>query len=273
MNPTDTIGITDFLVLVYKFLKRNLLLIGAITMVGFAIGLAYSYQKASYYSSELVGFTDIVDQTTLLEILGPLTTLTDEKNHAELANKLGISVEQAAQIRALEFASSRHTKTSHAPQATDKKLGELIVVKSTVYDQSVFLDLEKGITHYLAENNFIQTTKNLELAKTQHLISEITTNLNMLDSLFRSSSDKKVSAMVSITKELNPVNYNEALLNLEDLKIRSQIIQPFTVVSSFYKVNKPSNKSLLIVTAATVAFFILSLLIVFVRELHQLASR
>jgi len=269
MNPSDNIGLTDFLVIVFKFCKRNFIIVTSITLIGLAIGIFYSSQKQEYYLSEMIGFSNIVDNTALLEILTPLSTLTDEGNYDELSSKLGISTEEASQIRVLKFANSKHTKTSHSPSVTDKKLGKLIAVSIETYDRAILPKLENGISKYLNDNPYIKTLEKLELQKTENLINEISSNIALIDSL--NKQPNKSNSTVSIQHEINPFNYKEALLEVETLKVDIQTLRVFTVVSSFYKVQKTSNKSILITIAATLAFFVMGLMIVFIQELAQLA--
>jgi len=270
MNPSDNIGLTDFLVLAYKFFKRNLIIFISFTLIGLTIGIVYNLQKQDYYSSEMIGFSNIIEKTALIEILNPLTTLTDEKNYEELSTKLGLSVEEASQIRFLSFTNSRHTKTSHSPSSTDIKLGNLIVVNTEVYDKKIFPKLESGVIKYLNDNSFIKQSEKLELQKTSNLISEISSNIAVIDSI--NSQPSKNNSAISIQHEINPFNYKEALLELENLKVDAQTLRAFTVVSSFYTIKNPSNEPLLSTIAATLAFFVIGLMFVFVKELAQLAK-
>ena len=272
MNPSDNIGLTDFLVLVYKFLKRNFILISVITLIGLIIGVVYVSQKKDYYSSELIGFSQVTDKTTLLEILNPLTHLAEEKNHEELSVKLNLSIEEASQIRSIEFLNSKHTKTSHSPSVTDKKLGNLILIQILVYDQNILRDLEKGIYFFADNNAYIKETEGLERQKTQTLITEISKNIAMIDSLNLAKNKGGSGSSVTIQGEINPSNYKDAISTIENLKASAKTLKPFTIVSGFYNFKKPANKNILIVLSSTIAFFIISLLIVFIKELSQLAS-
>lgn len=270
MNPSDTIGLTEFLVLVYNFIKRNFIILSIFTLIGFVVGMSYTYKKPNYYTSELVGFSNVIEKTTLLEILTPLTTLTAEKNYDALSTKLGITKEDAAQIRNLEFTNSKHTKTSHAPTATDKKLGELILTRVEIYDQNSLANIENGISNYISQNNYVKSLENLEKQKNKNLITEISNNLALIDSINHSINQPKNT--LSILPGVNPFNYKEALLELEELKMAAQTTASFTIVSRFYTVKNPSNKNMLIIIAATVAFFVMGLIIVFIKELAMLSK-
>ena len=272
MNPSDNIGLTDFLVIVFDFLKRNLLIMVITTVLGLCIAFLYTSQKSNYYDTELVGFSNVIDKTTLLEILNPLSTLVEEKNYNELAINLGITPEEASKLRALEFTESRHLVTSHAPKVTDKKLGELIIIKAAIYDQQVIETLSSGIIYYLNNNPFINNTYQLMTRKNETLITEMTSNIALIDSLNRSMLAQNGTA-VSFQQSQNPISHGEALLMLEDLKIMASTLAPFTIASPFYKASKPANKNLLIMAVITMTFFMLSLLIVFIKELAKLAAK
>ena len=273
MNPSDNIGLTDFFVLVYNFLKRNIVIIGVMTITGFGIGFMYAKQKPKYFSSELVGLSNLIDQTTLLELLSPISTLVEEENYPEIAIKLGITEAEASNIRSIEFAKSRHLITSHSPELTDKKLGELILVNVMIYDQTILSTLETGITSFIEKNAFVTNTKKLELQKTNTLISDISHNLQVIDSINLSQVNLRNNSAISISGVINPVNYNETAELLSELQYYKKALQSFTVVSKFYNTRNPSNKTIMIITAITFAFFSLSLVIVFIRELAQLAIK
>ena len=272
MNSSDTVGLTEFLVLVYNFIKRNFLIILITTVLGLIVGFTYTSQKSNYYNTELVGFSNVIDKTTLLEILNPLSTLVEEKNYTEIANKFGISPEEAAQIRALEFTESRHIITSHAPKTTDQKLGELILVKATIYDQEILEKLSSGIIYYLESNPHVSKTNQLMIRKNKTIIAEMTNNIALIDSLNRSILNTKGTS-ISFQQSQNPINYGEAVLMLEDLKITASTLAPFTIASPFYQASKPANRNVLITGVITIAFFVFSLLIVFIKELSLLASK
>ena len=88
MKSSDTIGLTEFLVLVFSFFKRNFWIVLAFTGIGAISGVVYTKFKPDYFSSELIGYSSVIDQTTLLEILNPLSLLTEEKNFKEIAKFL-----------------------------------------------------------------------------------------------------------------------------------------------------------------------------------------
>jgi len=272
MNPSDNIGLTDFLVIVFKFLKRNFILISITTLIGLVIGIAYVSQKPDYYSTELIGFSPVVHKTTLLEIMSPITILAEEKNYEELSSKLNLSIDEASQIRSIQFLDSKHTKTSHAPSVTDNKLGNLILVKALVYDKTVLENLEKGIYFFTNNNSYTKNRETLERQKMETMISEISKNIAMIDSLNVAKANESGRSSVTIQGEINPSSYKDAISTIETLKVKAKLLEPFTIVSGFYKLKKPANNNTVIVLSSTIAFFIISLLIVFVKELSELAK-
>lgn len=266
MDSSENIGLIEFLVLVFKFFKRNILILSIFTVIGLGIGIGYSLNKANYYQTELVGFSNIIEKSSLLEILSPLTVLAEEKNYENLGELLNLTNEEASQIRSIEFSDSRHTKTSHNPAVTDKQLGELIVVNVNLYDLGISSKLENGLTTFLSNNSYIQTLTKLERNKIQSLVNQMESNLARMDSTYSNPQN----ASIKIQSE-NPVNYNETVETIETLKIDLQVLKPFTVVSPFYEVKKPQNRNILISIAATVAFFVLGLFIVLIKEIKRLA--
>ncbi len=269
MNPADNIGLTDFLVLVYRFFIRNFKILAASIILGLCIGGVYSYQKKTYYTSELIGFSPVINENTLLEILGPLKILSEEKNYTELSRLLNITEQEASDIRTLNFAESRHLKTSNAPNLTDKKLNNLVLVQLDTYNQGIYQPLAKGLQYYLNNNAFITSRLKLEKQKKQALIVAGKNYLQKLDSsqVFTQANTSKVT----ISNQTSPVDYNMAQTQLENLKIDYETLNSFTIVLDFFNAKKPSNQYIFITSAIFISFLMGGLLLSFLLELRQLA--
>lgn len=279
MSPTDTIGITEFMILVYKFCKRNFLLIIGFTILGGALGFTYNKLKPEYYNSEMLGYSELATKSTVLEVLAPLTLFAEEKNYDQLANTLGLSVEEASQIRSIEFLDSKHTKTSNNPSSSNRGIGNLILTSVMVYDQNILPKVETGLVNYIENNPYLLEKKQMELTSTQVLIQEITERLETLDSLNMISmqalntSPQEASQLVNVTTEQSPVGFIESLKYVEYLRNRLTTLTGYTVVNSFYTVSKPSNKNIIILTGLTIAFLIVGVILSLIREVVRIAQK
>jgi hypothetical protein len=269
MKIDNTISLTDFFVMVYVFIRKHFLLLTLFTVLGLSIGIGYSTYKPKYYYSELSGYSLVTPKANLLEILTPLTALTDEKNYSELSNKLGITPEESASLRLLEFTSSRHIKTTTNPKVNDELIGEIILVKVETYNQSYLPQIEQGLKSYLQSNPYLQKQVSLKKKANNKIINSFYINLDQIDSL----RTLPRGGAVSITNLRDPKHFAEAVEYVENLKSDTETLEAFTVVSSFYNLHKPANKTLLISSAATVVFMLMGLFIALFKEVAALSKK
>lgn len=276
MHPSDNIGLTDFFVLVFKFCKRNLALIVIFTVIGLLLGYSYNYFSKKYYLSEMVGYSNLVEKNIVLEILAPLNKFAEEKNFTELSKSLNISEEAAAAIRSIEFATSKHNKTSNNPKLTDQKLGELILTTVTVYDQDKLPEIENGIVNFMESNSYLKEKAGIEKKKTTKLIQNITGKIESLDAIYNQSnqaSKSSSSPTINVTSSQSPTDFVESYEYLEGLKSKAENIHSFQIVSHFYYLSKPNNKRLLAISGLGVVFFISGLLLALLREIAVLSKK
>jgi hypothetical protein len=268
MKIDNTIGLTDFFVMVYVFIRKHFILLALSTVLGLGLGIGYATYKTKYYYSELSGYSIVTPKANLLEILSPLTSLTDEKNYLELSRLLEITEEQASSLRQLEFTSSRHVKTTTNPKVNDELFGEIILVKVETYNQAFLPQIEQGLKNYLGNNAYVQQQVKLKTMANQQIIHSFYDNLDQVDSL-RTAPNQ---GAISITNLRDPKHFAEAVEYVENLKAETQTLEAFTIVSSFYNLQKPANKNLLISAAATVVFMLLGLFLALFKEVAQLSK-
>lgn len=270
MNPSDDIGLTDFFVLIYKFFKRNIILISLFTVIGLVLGFTYNHFSPKYYSSEMVGYSDLVEKNIILEILSPLNKLAEEKNYNELAIMLNIPVDITTSIRSIDFATSKHNKTSNNPSLTDQKLGELILTSITTYNKDYLPEIESGIINFINQNSYLQNTQKIEAQKNKQLISKISDKIESFDT---AQVHLQKSTMVNVSSAQNPSDFIDSYVHLEKLKSKNSNLKLFHIVSHFYNLSKPSNKSTLAFTGLGVVFFVSGLLIALFKEVIVLSKK
>ena len=272
MNPSDNIGLTDFLVLIYKFLKRHFVALIGFTLIGFSLGFIYTQTKPAYYYSELTGFSAIVEKSTILEIVSPLTLFAEEKNYTELGKALNITPEEAATIRTIEFTTSRHVKTTTNPDKNDELFGELIITQITVYSQELLPKIQTGIIHFLNTNTYLHATVQSTKQINKSVIEKAYRKFQLHDTLTINQNQQTEKIAINQISTF-PFSYVEAMEYIEKLKEDNLSLQAFSVVNDFYLLKKPSNRNKLIITGLTVAFTLLGLIFVFIRELAALAKK
>lgn len=156
----------------YKWLILALMLLGA--GMGFLSYNAFN----PYYSSQMVVNSRYYSAEMMENAIQELNQLAGESNDAILARKLGLSPAQAAQIRSFETAPVTTTEDMVAIESMLQQIKSSEELKDpllhtdlrdrltktfynfevlvTVYDISILDALEKGLSQYLYDNDYVK---------------------------------------------------------------------------------------------------------------------
>lgn len=273
MEENNTVGLTDFFVIIYRFCQKHLAVILITTLLGTALGVVYTKLKPSYYKSELAGYSDVVSKEALLEIFSPLSHLIEEKNYAGFAKITGLTESESKEIKQISFITSRHIKTSNSPATSDLFMQKNLVCQVSVYNQEVYPKLEAGIKQFLNQNKYLKTTTQLEKDKLQSLLDDIIQKQNQIS--YKDSILTQVILSNQVDVQVNSSINNSSYIELITMKrkIQHQLndFSLFHIVSPFYEVQKPSNKNTMIIVGLSAVFLIIGLGIAFIREISSLA--
>lgn len=94
------------LILFLVFLQRNIILIGAFVLVGIALGFYFDSNTKSNYSAQLRVEPNFNSSSQLISNINYYDALTSEGDYSRLAKELGLTVEEAQQIKGLSIEES-----------------------------------------------------------------------------------------------------------------------------------------------------------------------
>jgi hypothetical protein len=257
----NTVGLTEFVVLVYNFFRKYIKILIVWILAGICFVFIEKNLKDDYFESEASIYTETTTPLITLDILSPLTTHVESKNYDALANALHISVAEAEQIKTLEFSNSKHFKTSNSPSSGNKDLGKLIICYAQVYDPEVLTKLNSGIEYYLGSSAFL--SQNVERSKEQNA-----STISSFDSIMNASFSNQ-----PMGNQIDAEALARGLSIIESARLKVKYEQKTRLVRPFYVNTKPANKRLLISSSIIVFSLIMGMFMALLREIHIVSKQ
>lgn len=252
--------------LLFKFVLLILskaIWIGTFTIIGAAVGIVFYLITPQFYSSQMVALSNSTDNDIVINSLNQLNDLCLRTNQKALAKYLGISVEQAKQIKSIQAFYGidlnndkvadyiDYSNTYNAKDTSIHRLKDIFYLQIMVYDESVFSAVRNGIMHYIMSNPYI--AKNNEIRKEQDssMIVAYNKEIQKLDSLqkdyyFNQLTQKAGNGQIIFLNEKDIKLFHNDMLSLV---LRKQQLQknltlnpdPITVVQDFSQLSQAEN--------------------------------
>lgn len=158
---------------------NNMLIMFIIVVLGIALGFgAYKITKPYYISSMTLILSDIRNEFVKNQ-LASLTEMVNEDNHKVIAQYLDIKVEEAMQIKKMEFTNLDQDRI-----AEDSILvGSPFRIELILYDNSVFNVMEPALVNFLESNRYFSNQKRIRQRQVENLISKYKNEISSIDSV------------------------------------------------------------------------------------------
>jgi len=237
-------SIKDLIISLIIFLIRKTLWIVSFSLAGVLMGyLMYSISRP-FYTSTLEGNTggiyDIdernylggVDNSVVIDHINKLNQVVSKPSR--LANYLGMSVEQAKEIRSIkayygidinkdmkpDYVDVRET---YNPRDTNQiRVPSFVQIKVSVYDESIFSELRKGLLNYVNNNTFIQELYRIDRVQKEEMIRVIDKEMKTIDDFqqarIRKESSIEQGTVVVVGTEPEPKLFTWDILSLQRRK-------------------------------------------------------
>ena len=258
------IGIKDLIVSFIIFLIRKSLWIVSFGMAGMLMGLLLHGISRPFYSSTLEGNTggiyDIeqqnylggVDNSVVIDHINKLNQVTNKPSL--LSNYLGMSIEQAKQIRSIKAyygidinKDMKHDyvdeKETYNPKDTTQiRVPSFVRIKVSVYDENIFSDLRTGLLRYINNNSFIQELYSIDKRQKEEMVKELEKEIQKVEDFqqarIRKESNFEIGSFTLLNEPEPKLFYNDILYLIrrkqlleKNLEISDEIIviiQDFT---------------------------------------------
>ena len=245
-------GIKNLFVTIIIYLIRKSLWIGSFAVAGILIGFLLYGISRPFYSSFLEGNTGGVDNSAVIDHINKLDLVANKPDL--LANYLGITFEQATEIRSIKAYYGIDINRDWKPDYIDLKdtynpkdtmqlrVPSYVYIKVSVYDESVFPVLRKGLFQFIESNTYIKDLFTIDRNQKAQLMKEIELEIAKIDSLQKSQIRKEIKPdkgqTVVVGNMPEPRSFYNEILALygrkqgieKELEISDEII---TVVQEF----------------------------------------
>lgn len=243
---SDEIHLTDVLISVFVFFRKNIFIFLIFNTLGVSLGFLYFFRADRVYSSRFTGECMLLPDGRTIELINDLDGLRKNEDWTLLGQKLGMKAERVKQIKeilplpnAIIDKESRGTE-DYAAMVNPMPFSFSVMVK--VSDNSILPDLQKGMVNYLSENQYNKIRVARFVENRKNLIASIEEEIKRLDSLF--IIDKAIRyKSVSKPESKNEITYKDLLFELyekkEQIKDELRFALPVRVIQEFTAFRKP----------------------------------
>ena len=253
------------------------------TILFIVLGVFWRMSGRAYYSSSMVLESEYYDRDLMEGAIGELNSLAEQEAFGSLANKLGISKEEAGNLRSLklEVILSEDDKMlldAYLKSLQENKMtvDELVAVRDKlikknamfrisieVFSNELLNNMQAGLIHYLENNDYVERRMLVEEENLKSLkgkLQEERAKLDGLKTLIAESFSQQAESgrtgsnnviLGSAENATDPLNvYREDIqIYKEELAInkRLALLDNVEVIKSFTAFKKPANLSFILV--------------------------
>lgn len=239
----DEIDLTDLLVKVALFFKKNRVTFITFFFGGILLGVVYYWLSPRAYESKMVVQSDILTEVYGKGIIESLENTIIDRNYKILAERLGLSLDEARDITRIEFEGMKQEGQTKDMDKT------IFVITVQVESPELLPKLQQGILTYFRTNDFVKVRVKQREATYARLIDKIQKEINSLDSLKSQILRKKtVSSGGMETMLVDPANIYSTIiqLNKEQLNYKNalELVDSIQLVEGFTVFEKPASPKL-----------------------------
>ena len=283
MENRNEIDLIELLIKIYLYLKRYvwIFLIAIAIAIIFTI-LKSTFQKPVYTSSMVIEtksendfmyaltFREIQQRfeknpgELIVKIINSANNLIQNGNIEVLANRMGITTEEAIQINSVS-ASYKYTK--------GEAVSNYVTINVSSSNKIIFKDLNTGIKNYINNNTFIKNKYSSDSIFLSNIIKKVDKKIIELDSLQNKFLKDGIVSDMFIFKESSFFLENIMLTSLKEKFIEElNNLDQINIVENFYIPQKksPFNKNDFIINIAV--FIFLSFIIIFIIIINTKAN-
>lgn len=268
-------GEIDLLELFLKginIIRANFWLIVLFFCLGTALGVGYYYSSNKVYESTMVISSGILTRSYSENLFDRMTRHRKEMNFAAVMSLLGVSEKTAKSIADIDI--------KNISKADDLKDPDKFIITAYVLDQEVLPELQKGLIHYIENNEFVK----IRVEQNRNYIKQTLVKIEQEIKDMEEFKQKIVSgAFFQVAKGnvmFDPTSVNSKILDLTKEKINLQnslaLSNSVQVIEGFSKFQRPSSPKLSIsmIAGSFVGLFFVGVLITFksVRRLVRMAD-
>jgi LPS O-antigen subunit length determinant protein (WzzB/FepE family) len=256
-SPNDEIDLQELAIRILRYFRKHFWFIFLSSALGSIAGLVGYNLLPPAYESEMIVMSDILTESYSNRLTESLDRLIREENDSILSVRLGLRIEEAKQIKAIEIESIKQKVTS------DSELEpSTFVITVATGRKELFPRLEEGIVNYLRNNEYVKTRVSQRERTYQQMIETLDQEIQSLDSLkTRLFQGKPIYAKSSEMMLVDPTNIYSKIIELHKQRIDNknslELYNSIQLIEGFTPFRKPASPKLSIslMTGFALGFF------------------
>jgi hypothetical protein len=276
-EKNDEIDLVELLLKGIGVIRANLVLIVSFFVLGSLLGFAYYYSSKKIFENKMLISSEILTESYCKSLIADANRLIREGNYQALSEQLGVPEKIAREISSIAVKSPL-TNEIEIGKESDRKFFHITL---EVYDQEVLVELQKGLTNYLENNEFVKARVNQKKDYFQQTIAKLEQEIKDLEILKADVYSGEFFKKVNGNAEFDPTTINSKIIELTKEKINLQhsleLVNSVHIVEGFTRFQKPSKPklSLSLVAGSMVGLFFVGALIAFksIRKLLAMAAK
>lgn len=274
MHPdNDEIDLQQLAVNTVRYFQRYLKFITVSTILGVLGGAGLYLALPPVFESQMIVMSDILTSSYSDRLTESLDRLIKEKNDSILAQRLTLTADEAAKIKAIEIESVK----KEASASKDDEASTFIITVS-VMQKPLLPKLQEGLISYLRNNEFVKTRVRQREEMYKTLIDKLDQEIQSLDSLkARLFQGKPVYSKSSEMLLVDPTNIYSKIIELTQQRISYknalELFNSIQLIEGFTPFKKPASPKLSIALVAGFALgFFGAIGILTLRQLLKMAK-
>lgn len=241
-------------------IRRNFWTIVIFFLVGAGLGWAYYSSSKKVYDNTMVISSSILTQSYCQKLIDGLNRYRRENNLKALAHQLTLTEDQAKEVFVITI--------DDLLEITDLKEQTAFLVTVRVGNQDILPDLQKGLVHYLENNEFVKIRVKQNERYFSETIGKLEQEIKDIQELKMKISNGEFFERAKGNVMFDPTIVNSKIIELNKEKITLQnslaLVNSVQIVEGFSRFEKPSapKLSLSLIAGAFVGLFFVACLIV-----------
>jgi hypothetical protein len=264
----DEISLGELVILILRFLKKNIILLITFLIIGLILGYVKERQVAPKFKSEAIFCSDMIESERLSEIISDFETATINGNYKYISDVLGIPFDSASNLVGIKIEVIEPEKKSHSVSNFKSAIGyQCIKVTCISTSSMIFTDLENVLLNYLT--NHKESKAIVDNRKSEYLknIAKIEEDMVFLKNQRIKTFEKLLQSKESVDinqfdNEGQFIYAYEKISNLKELYLRSKVA---VLLKPFNKMTVASHSKTKGIILTGLMFFSIAMLIAIYR--------
>lgn len=255
-----------------EIIRGNFWLIVTFFVAGTLLGLSYYYSSTKVYETRMVVSSSILTRSYAEALIDKLNRHRRELNIKAIMQSLNVSEPTAKNIMRLD--------TEVVSQIDETKEPERFIITAEVLDQDILPDLQKGLVHHLANNEFVKVRVEQNKKYLNQMIAKFDEEIKDMEVWKEKIISGEFFQRTQGNVMFDPTTVNSKILELTKERINLQnnleLANSVQVIEGFTKYERPVRPrlSISLISGSFVGLVFVSILIAFksIRKILRMAD-